>query len=58
MLDKKRYFLLNFYHSMNDGFFASIPVILSFIVLLYGYGEKEIGIIISLGAALGTTVMI
>ena len=54
MLDKKRYFLLNFYHSMNDGFFASIPVILSFIVLLYGYGEKEIGIIISLGAALGT----
>lgn len=54
MLDKKRYFLLNFYHSMNDGFFDSIPVILSFIVLLYGYGEKEIGIIISLGAALGT----
>lgn len=46
--------MLNFYHSMNDGFFDSIPVILSFIVLLYGYGEKEIGIIISLGAALGT----
>lgn len=39
---------------MNDGFFDSIPVLLSFIVLCYGYGEKEIGIIVSSGAALCT----
>lgn len=54
MIDRKKYFLLNFYHSMNDGFFDSIPVLLSFVVLLYGYGEKEIGTIASLGAALCT----
>ena len=54
MLPKNKYFLLNLYHILNDGFFDAIPVLLTFVVLAYGLGEKEIGIVISSGTALST----
>lgn len=54
MLSKKKYFLLNIYHIMNDGFFDAIPVLLTFVVLAYGLGEKEIGLVVSCGTALST----
>lgn len=54
MLSKKKYFILNLYHIMNDGFFDAIPVLLTFVVLAYGLGEKEIGIVVSCGTALST----
>ena len=54
MLPKNKYFLLNLYHILNDGFFDAIPVLLTFVVFAYGLGEKEIGIVISSGTALST----
>lgn len=54
MLTRKYYILLNAYHIINDGFFDAVPVLLTFIVLSFGCGEKEIGIIVSLGTALST----
>lgn len=54
MLPKKKYFILNLCHIMNDGFFDAIPVLLTFVVLAYGLGEKEIGIVVSCGTALST----
>ena len=54
MLSQKKYVLLNAYHSMNDGFFDAVPVLLTFVALAYGLGEKEIGMVVSCGTALGT----
>ena len=54
MLPKKKYALLNIYHSMNDGFFDAVPVLLTFVALAYGLGEKEIGMVVAFGTALGT----
>lgn len=54
MLSKKKYALLNVYHIMNDGFFDAVPVLLTFVALAYGLGEKEIGMVVSCGTALGT----
>lgn len=54
MLTRQHYFLLNTYHILNDGLFDAVPVLLTFIVLSFGCGEKEIGIIVSLGTALST----
>lgn len=54
MLAKKKYVLLNAYHIMNDGFFDAVPVLLTFVALAYGLGEKEIGMVVSCGTALGT----
>lgn len=54
MLSKKKFALLNIYHSINDGFFDAIPVLLTFVVLAYGLGEKEVGAVVSAGTALST----
>ena len=54
MLSQKKYVLLNAYHIMNDGFFDAVPVLLTFVALAYGLGEKEIGMVVSCGTALGT----
>lgn len=56
MLARKKYILLNIYHIMNDGFFDAVPVLLTFVALTYGLGEKEIGMVVSFGTALGTVV--
>lgn len=53
-------FLLNIIHVIVDGLFDSVPILLSFMVLSFGAGEKEAGVIISLAntvitfAGLGT----
>lgn len=54
MLSRKNFALLNIYHSINDGFFDAIPVLLTFVVLAYGLGEKEVGAVVSAGTALST----
>lgn len=57
MLSRARYILLNFYHILIDGLFDSVPVLLAFMALSFGSGdsgEKEVGLVVSLGTALGT----
>ncbi|KYZ75955.1 MFS transporter [Anaerosporomusa subterranea] len=49
-------FVLNTSHIIIDGLFESIPILLSFIAISFGAGEKEIGIIISL-AIMGSTLL-
>jgi MFS family permease len=49
-------FLLNTSHIIIDGLFDSVPILLSFIVISLGAGEKETGIIISL-AIMGSTLL-
>ncbi|TCL39288.1 putative MFS family arabinose efflux permease [Anaerospora hongkongensis] len=49
-------FLLNTSHIIIDGLFDSVPILLSFIVISLGAGEKETGIIISL-AVMGSTLL-
>lgn len=49
-------FLLNASHIIIDGLFDSVPILLSFIVISLGAGEKETGIIISL-AIMGSTLL-
>lgn len=46
--------VLNASHIVMDGMFASVPILLSFIVLYFGANEKSAGIIISLGGVLMT----
>lgn len=47
-------FLLNTSHIIIDGLFGSVPILLSFMVISFGAGEKETGIIISLGMMVST----
>ena len=42
--------LFNAAHVVMDGLFDSVPVILSFIVVYYGAGEQDAGLVVSLGA--------
>lgn len=53
-LGKKDFFILNFFHVLIDGLFESIPILLSFIVIAYGGGEKEVGLIVSMGMIICT----
>lgn len=48
--------LLNMSHIIIDGLFESVPILLSFMVISFGAGEKETGIIISL-AIMGSTLV-
>jgi predicted MFS family arabinose efflux permease len=48
-------FLLNSSHAIIDGLFDSIPILLSFIIVSLGAGEREAGMIISL-AMMGSTL--
>ena len=54
MISRARYALLNIYHILIDGLFDTVPIILSFMALAFGGNEKTVGLIVSLGAALGT----
>lgn len=42
--------LLNIFHVIVDGLFDSVPILLSFMILSFGAGEKEAGLIISLAS--------
>jgi len=52
---RSRRFLLNISHAITDGLFDSVPILLSFIIVSFGAGEREAGIIISL-AVMGSTL--
>lgn len=47
-------FLLNTCHIIIDGLFESVPILLSFIVISFGVGEKATGIILSLAIMIST----
>ena len=48
--------MLNLYHILIDGLFDSVPVVLAFMALALGSGETDVGLVVSLGAALSTAV--
>ncbi|MBS6830658.1 MAG: MFS transporter [Desulfovibrio sp.] len=54
MLSRARYILLNAYHILIDGLFDAVPILLAFMVLSFGEGEKAVGLIVSVGTAAGT----
>lgn len=57
MMTRARYLLLNFYHIVIDGLFDTVPILLTFMVLSFASGEngeREVGLIVSPGTALGT----
>lgn len=47
-------FLLNILHIIIDGLYESVPLLLSFMSISFGFGEKEVGFIISLAAMVST----
>lgn len=47
-------FLLNIFHVLIDGLFESVPLLLSFMAIAWGGGEKEVGLIISLAVMAST----
>lgn len=47
-------FLLNTIHVAVDGLFDSVPILLSFMVVSFGAGEKEAGVVISLANTVNT----
>ncbi|MDL2266457.1 hypothetical protein LJC46_00520 [Desulfovibrio sp. OttesenSCG-928-G15] len=54
MISRSRYMLLNAYHILIDGLFDSIPILLAFMILTFDVNESAVGLIVSLGTALGT----
>jgi MFS family permease len=51
---KKKHFLLNTLHIIIDGLFDSVPILLSFMIISFGAGAKEAGVIISAANMLNT----
>lgn len=54
MMSRAQFFLLNIFHIIVDGLFDSIPILLTFMIVQFGGDEKQIGIIVSCGALIGT----
>ena len=54
MVSRCRYILINVYHILVDGLFDSVPVLLAFMLLTFGGGEATVGLIVSIGTAVGT----
>lgn len=54
MITRARYAVLNAYHILIDGLFDSVPILLAFMALSFGAGEEAVGLIVSLGTAVGT----
>ncbi len=54
MISRSQYIFLNAYHILIDGLYDSIPIILTFMVVAFGGDEKQIGLIVSCGACIGT----
>ena len=52
--NSKPTFLLNIFHVLIDGLFESVPLLLSFMAIAWGSGEKEVGLIISLAVMAST----
>ena len=52
--NSKPTFLLNIFHVLIDGLLDSVPLLLSFMAIAWGSGEKEVGLIISLAVMAST----
>jgi predicted MFS family arabinose efflux permease len=52
MIPKSAFIRLNTFHVINDGLYDSVPILLSFIFLAYGAGEREVGLVTSFAAAI------
>ena len=50
----KQHYLFNTFHIIIDGLFASVPILLSFMIISFGSSEKAAGIIISLAIMVST----
>ena len=53
-MTKKACALLNTYHVLVDGLYDSVPVLLAFVVLAFGAGEKMVGSVVSAGLMAST----
>ncbi len=53
-ITKKTFALLNTYHVLVDGLYDSVPVLLAFVVLAFGAGEKMVGSVVSAGLMAST----
>lgn len=53
-MTKKTFALLNAYHVLVDGLYDSVPVLLAFVVLGFGAGEKTVGSVVSAGLMAST----
>ena len=54
MIPKNAFLRLNAFHVVNDGLYDSVPILLAFMVIAFGAGEREVGIVTSCAAALAT----
>ncbi len=54
MLGKKEFIQLNVYHTLIDALGDSVPVLLAFVALTFGGGEKAVGFTVSLTAMAST----
>ena len=52
MVPKSAFVRLNIFHIINDGLYDSVPILLAFIFLAYGAGEREVGFVTSFAAAI------
>jgi len=56
MIPKSAFLRLNAFHVVNDGLYDSVPILLAFMSIAFGAGEREVGIVTSCAAALSTLI--
>jgi len=54
MIPKSAFLRLNSFHVVNDGLYDSVPILLAFMFIAFGAGEREVGIVTSCAAAFST----
>jgi len=54
MIPKSALLRLNAFHVVNDGLYDSVPILLSFMFIAFGAGEREVGIVTACAAACST----
>jgi MFS family permease len=56
MIPQSAFLRLNAFHVVNDGLYDSVPILLSFIFIAFGAGEREVGVVTSCAAACSTLI--
>jgi len=56
MIPKSAFLRLNAFHVVNDGLYDSVPILLSFMFIAFGAGEREVGVVTSCAAACSTLI--
>ena len=56
MIPQSDFLRLNAFHVVNDGLYDSVPILLSFMFIAFGAGEREVGIVTSCAAACSTLI--